>query len=178
MTRLHSLALLLSCSLLSMPTARAEGLSPSSRDTFERRDDVILPITTTAGNCPNEIRLWRESAIQFEAGDSIGLMLDVTSISQGQTEFIDSQQQSVTFRNPLNPEFYTCVGYLGNSETLDDSARHYRKLYDIWFGQGHIYFQFDIGPIAPEPHENWYYAAITHQDIVGQYPYVRWAVGD
>lgn len=178
LTRFYSLALLLGSPLFVAPAAMAEGLSPSSRDTFERRDDIVLPVETTAGDCPTEIRFWRESAIQFEAGDSIGMMLDVSPMGQGATEFMDSQRQSVTFRTPLNREFYSCVGYLGDGDTLDNAAQHYRQLYDIWFGQGHVYFQFDIGPIAPQTHENWFYAEISHQDIVGQYPYVRWVVGD
>ncbi|MEO0869995.1 MAG: hypothetical protein AAFY17_16495 [Cyanobacteria bacterium J06642_11] len=178
LTRLHALPLLLGSTLLIALPAMAEGLSPSSRDTFERREDIVLPVATTAGECPTDIRLWRESALQFEAGDSVGMMLDVSAMGQGTTEFMDSQPHSVTFRTPLNREFYSCVGYLGNSDSLDDAARHYRRLYDIWFGQGHVYFRFDIGPIAPEPHENWFFAEISHQDIVGQYPYVRWVVGD
>ncbi|MBT9313101.1 hypothetical protein [Leptothoe kymatousa] len=178
LTQFRPLALLLISTVSIAPSAMAEGLSPSSRDTFERRDDIALPVETTAGDCPTEIRIWQESAIQFEAGDSIGMMLDVSTMGQGKTEFMDSQQQSVTFRTPLNQAFYNCVGYLGDGNTLDEAAQHYRQLYDIWFGQGHVYFQFDIGPIAPQADENWYFANITHQDIVGQYPYVRWTFGD
>ncbi|NEZ63273.1 hypothetical protein D0962_10835 [Leptolyngbyaceae cyanobacterium CCMR0082] len=150
----------------------AQGLSPSSRDDFERLDDLIIPIEATSGSCPQEVRFWKETHRNFEAGENSGIMLDVSSVSRGKTEFIDSQEHSVTFRTPLAPEFYNCVGKLGESE------EHYRPLYSLWFEEGHVYFHFDISPIAPEPHENWYFATITHQEIVGQYPYVRWAAGD
>ena len=170
---------LLSTTVLALaPPVMAAGLSPSSQENFARLDDVVLPVEVTAGNCPDEIRLWREYALNFEVGDHSGIMLDIASISQGKTEFIDSQEHSVTFRTPLTPEFYSCVASLGDGDNLDHGAQHYRQLYDLWFGQGHVYFHFDISPIAPEPHEDWYFAKITHQEIVGQYPYVRWAVGD
>ena len=164
--------LIASSLLLAAPHAMAEGLSSSSRDTFERRDDLILPIEVTSGSCPEQVRFWQETRRNFEAGENNGTMLDVSSISRGKTEFIDSQEHSVTFRAPVVPEFYSCVGQLGESDDF------YRSLYYLWFDQGYVYFRFDIGAIAPEPHENWYFANITHQEIVGQYPYVRWAVGD
>lgn len=157
---------------LAAPHAMAEGLSPSSHDKFERLDDLILPIEVVSGSCPEQVRFWRETRREFEAGENNGTMLDVSSISRGKTEFIDSQEHSVTFRAPVVPEFYSCVGQLGESDDL------YRLLYHLWFEQGYVYFRFDIGAIAPELHENWYFANITHQEIVGQYPYVRWAVGD
>ena len=159
-------------------TARAAGLSPSSQN-FERLDNVVLPVEVTSGSCPNTVELWQEYDPNYEAGDHSGLMLNVTSIGQGSTEFVDSQEHSVTFRTPLAPQFYSCVADLGQDDTFDESAQYYRKLYDVWFGQGYVYFRLDISSIAPEPHErDWYYADITHQAIVGQYPYVRWAVGD
>ncbi|MEM6251780.1 MAG: hypothetical protein AAF821_02555 [Cyanobacteria bacterium P01_D01_bin.156] len=168
-----------SAAFLMVPAASANGLSLSSRDTFERMDNIILPVEATSGSCPSTVELWQESAVSYEAGDHSGLMLNVVAIAQGNTEFIDSQEYSVTFRSPLKPEFYSCVAYLGNDANFDEIAQYYRKLYDIWFSQGHVYFRLDISPIAPEPHErDWYYANITHQEIVGQYPYVRWAVGD
>ena len=164
--------LIASSLLLTTTAAVAEGLSPSSHDTFERLDDLIIPIDITSGSCPTQVRFWRETQRTFEAGDNVGMMLDVSAISRGKTEFIDSREHSVTFKTPLAPQFYTCVGSLGESD------EHYRSLYHLWFEQGHVYFRFDIGEIAPEPEENWYFATITHQEIVGQYPYVRWAVGD
>ncbi|MEM9804180.1 MAG: hypothetical protein AAF959_02785 [Cyanobacteria bacterium P01_D01_bin.56] len=177
MRKFHTLAL--SSTLLITPAALAEGLSTSSQDTFERSDNVTLPIEVTSGNCPSTVELWQEYAINYEAGEHSGFMLNVTALAQGNTEFVDSQEYSVTFRTPLIPEFYSCVAYLDDDNTLDESDQYYRQMYDIWFGQGHVYFHFDISPIAPEPHErDWYYANITHQEIVGQYPYVRWAVGD
>ncbi len=175
---LRIIPLAVSTSLIVSPSALAEGLSPSSRDTFERSDDIVLPVSVTAGSCPSEIRFWQEYNPHMEAGDSLGLMLDVATLSRGKTEFIDSQEHSVTFRTPLAPQFYSCVANLGNSDQLDDSARHYRRLYDIWFEQGYVYFHFDVSPIAPAPEEDWYFAGITHQEIVGQYPYVRWIVAD
>ncbi|MEM8611631.1 MAG: hypothetical protein AAGF93_06400 [Cyanobacteria bacterium P01_H01_bin.105] len=164
-------ALLASTLLLTAP-AMAEGLSPSSQDTFERLDDLVLSIDVVSGSCPDQVRFWQETRREFEAGENNGTMLDVSSLSQGNTEFIDNQEHSVTFRAPLTPEFYSCTGYLGESDT------YARNLYHLWFEQGYVYFKFDVGPIAPEPDENWYFANITHQEIVGQYPYVRWAVGD
>ncbi|EKV01875.1 hypothetical protein Lepto7375DRAFT_4068 [Leptolyngbya sp. PCC 7375] len=164
--------LLVGSLLLTVPAAIAEGLSTSSHDTFDRLEDLIIPIDVASGSCPDQVRFWREIRRDFEAGESSGIMLDVASISRGKTEFIDSQEYFVTFKTPLAPEFYTCVGSLGESD------EHYRSLYHLWFEQGHVYFRFDIGAIAPEPDENWYFATITHQEIVGQYPYVRWAVGD
>ncbi|MEM1254474.1 MAG: hypothetical protein AAGI69_18740 [Cyanobacteria bacterium P01_H01_bin.21] len=165
-------ALLISSLLLTTTATVAEGLSPSSHDTFDRLDDLIIPIDISSGSCPIQVRFWQETRRDFEAGDNIGMMLDVSAISRGKTEFLESQEHSVTFKTPLAPQFYSCVG------TLGDSDQHYRHLYDLWFEQGHVYFRFDIGAIAPAPDENWYFATITHQEIVGQYPYVRWAVGD
>lgn len=155
-----------------VPVAMAEGLSASSRDTFDRLEDLIIPIDVTSGSCPKHVRFWQETRRDFEAGENSGMMLDVSSISRGNTKFIDSQEHSVIFRTPLAPEFYTCVGSLG------ENTEHDRTLYTLWFEGGHVYFQFDINPVAPEPHEDWYFATITHQEIVGQYPYIRWAVGD
>ncbi|MEO0397179.1 MAG: hypothetical protein AAF243_14515 [Cyanobacteria bacterium P01_A01_bin.137] len=165
-------ALLASSLLIIPPVAMAQGLSPSSRDTFERQEDLLIPVEVTSGSCPTQVRFWQESHRHFEAGDNSGIMLDVSTIGQGKTEFIDSQDYSVTFKTPLSPKFYSCVGRLGDSED------HYRSLYDLWFVQGHVFFRFDITPIAPAPEENWYFATITHQEILGQYPYVRWAAGD
>ena len=170
---LRVVPLLIGTTLLMASTAMAEGLSPSSRDNFDRQDDLVIAIETTQGNCPTQIRFWREYESYFEPGEHSGMMLDVSSIGQGDTEFIDSQDNSVTFRTPLTPEFYTCVGSLASS---DEERQH--RLFNIWFGQGHVYFHFDVSPIAPAYQEDWYFANITHQEIVGQYPYVRWAVGD
>ena len=166
-------AVLVTSSLLLMaPYAMAEGLSSSSQNTFERLDDLILPIEVVSGSCPEQVRFWQETRRNFEAGEHNGTMLDMSSISQGKTEFIDSQEYSVTFRAPLAPEFYSCTGNLGESDAYGHNLHH------VWFKQGYVYFRFDIGSIAPAPDENWYFANITHQEIVGQYPYVRWAVGD
>lgn len=164
--------LLASSLLLTAPHALAEGLSPSSHDTFERLDDLVLPVNVVSGSCPDQVRFWQETRREFEAGENNGTMLDVSSLSRGKTEFIDSQEHSVTFRAPVVPEFYSCVGH------LDESDEHSQSLHYLWFKQGYVYFRFDIGAIAPAPDENWYFATITHQEIVGQYPYVRWAIGD
>ena len=169
---LRTALLLASSLLLTAPNAMAEGLSPSSHDTFERLDDLVLPVNAVSGSCPEQVRFWQETRREFEAGENNGTMLDVSSLSRGKTEFIDSQEHSVTFRAPVVPEFYSCVGH------LDESDEHSQSLHHLWFEQGYVYFRFDIGAIAPAPHENWYFATITHQEIVGQYPYVRWAIGD
>ncbi|MBE9065522.1 hypothetical protein IQ260_02515 [Leptolyngbya cf. ectocarpi LEGE 11479] len=169
---LRTTALLATSLLLTAPNAMAAGLSPSSHDAFERLDDLVLPVNVVSGSCPEQVRFWQETRREFEAGENNGTMLDVSWLSRGKTEFIDSQEYSVTFRAPLIPEFYSCVG------NLTESDEHSQSLHHLWFGQGYVYFRFDIGAIAPAPDENWYFATITHQEIVGQYPYVRWAVGD
>lgn len=174
---LHITLLIISTFLAWTPAAAlADGLSSSSRDTFERADDIVLPVEVFTGNCPSQIRLWQEYDPSVEAGDSLGIMLDVSTISRGSTEFINSQEHSVTFRTPLAPEFYNCVGYAGISNNLEASP--HRRLYRIEFGEGYVYFTFDIGTLALTANEDWYFAGITHQDIVGQYPYVRWIVAD
>lgn len=156
--------------VLLAPQVAAQGLAPDSQDTFERQQDLVLSIQAIAGSCPTQVRFWRESGY-FEPGEKLGIMLDVSSIGQGETKFINSQDNSVTFRTSLKPEFYSCIGTLGHSE-----ERH-RRLLNLVFSQGHMYFHFDISPIKPV-NDNTYFVTIVHQEIVGQYPYVRWVVGD
>ena len=153
------------------PQAVAQGLTTTSGDTFERQADLMIPIQTMMGSCPTQVRFWREYQTDFEPGDHLGLMLDVSSIGQGETEFIDSQDHAVTFRTPLSPEFYSCIG------TLAHSDERQRRLLNMVFSAGYAYFHFDISPIKPA-FEDTYFVNITHQEIVGQYPYVRWSVGD
>lgn len=167
---LRRLLLIVSTVLFSSNVAVAAGLSPSSDDTFARQQDLTLPIQTLEGSCPTQVRFWRESGY-FEPGEQLGIMLDVSSIGQGTTEFIDSQDDSVTFRTPLKPEFYSCIGTLAHSEERQ------RRPLNLVFSQGHVYFHFDITPLKPV-REDTYFVTITRQEIVGQYPYVRWAVGD
>lgn len=153
------------------PKAIAQGLSPSSRDDFERQTDLIMPVQPLMGNCPTQVRFWREYQTAFEPGDHLGLMLDVSSIGEGETEFIDSQDHAVTFRTLLPPEFNSCVG------TLAHSDERQRRLLNVVFSTGYVYFHFDVSPIKPAVDDT-YFVNITHQEIVGQYPYVRWAIGD
>lgn len=167
----------MSTTLLSAPITMAAGLSPSSRDNFERLEDLVLPLEVTAGSCPSQIRLWQEHNPHVPAGESLGIMFDVATLSQGNTEIIDSQPSSVTFRTPLKPAFYSCVATLGDGD-LDDHASYYRRLYDIQFDQGHVYFRFDVELDLPASEEDYFFAGIAHQEIIEQHPYVRWVMAD
>ncbi|MEO0869994.1 MAG: hypothetical protein AAFY17_16490 [Cyanobacteria bacterium J06642_11] len=150
-----------------VPMARADGLSSSPLEGFERLDDVTIPIRTISGSCPNSVTFWRDR-FDFEHGAYTGVMLNVATIGQGETEFIDNQERSVTFKTPLKPQFYSCTGTLSSGPHPPVEHRH---LYHLWFEQGHVFFRLDLGP---KPADATQLSSISHQEIIGQYPYAQW----
>lgn len=156
-----------SAAFLLTPTARADGLSSSPLEGFERLDDATLPIKTISGSCPDSITFWRER-FEFEHGAYTGVMLNVATLGQGETDVIDAQERSVTFKTPLKPQFYSCVGTLSSGPQPPVAHRH---LYHLWFEQGHVFFRLDLGP---KPADATQLASLSHHEIMGQYPYAQW----
>ncbi|MGD1856571.1 MAG: hypothetical protein ACFB2W_20215 [Leptolyngbyaceae cyanobacterium] len=149
------------------PVARADGLSSSPMEGFERLDDATIPVRTISGSCPESVTFWRDR-FEFEHGAYTGVMLNVAPIGQGQTEFMESQERAVTFKTPLKPQFYSCIGTLSSGP---HSPVEHRHLYHLWFAQGHVFFRLDLGP---KPADATQLSSISHQEIVGQYPYAQW----
>lgn len=168
MSRAISTVLLaISAAFVLAPAAKADSFSSSPMEGFERLEDANIPIKTISGNCPESVTFWREQ-FDFEHGVYTGVMLNVATMGQGQTEFFDSQERSVTFKAPLKPKFYNCIGTLSSGP---HPAIEHRHLYHLWFEQGHVFFRLDLGPKPANPTR---LSSISYQEIISQYPYAQW----
>lgn len=147
--------------------ARADGLSSSPLEGFQRLDDATLPTKTISGSCPETVTFWRER-FEFEHGAYTGVMLNVATIGQGVTTVSDHQERSITYKTPLKPQFYSCIGTLSSGPHPPLEHRH---LYHLWFEQGHVFFRLDLGP---KPADAPQLSSLSHHEIIGQYPYAQW----
>ncbi len=125
-------------------------------DTFTA-PNVQLPVTATAGTCPDTVDLWIISQ-GFEGGADHTVVVDFPAIATGPTEILPFPDQRVVYLAPLREEFATCVG------TADSEAL---AMYSIFLEEGNVHFALNL-----EERDGTF--EIRYADLSANRPYIYW----
>lgn len=87
------------------PSTSPEATPRSSFDTF-MAPNVQIPVTATAGICPDTVDLWAMSQ-GYEGGADHTVAVNFPAIAAGPTDILPGADQRVVYVAPLREEFAT-----------------------------------------------------------------------
>ena len=135
------------------PTAAAPG---PAFDTFVP-PNVQIPVTATAGTCPDTVDLWAISQ-GYEGGADHTVVVDFPAIATGPTDILPAADQRVVYLAPLREEFAACVGTAA-SEAL--------AMYSFYLEDGNVHFTLNL-----EERDGTF--EIRYADVSANRPYIYW----
>jgi hypothetical protein len=155
------------CSSTTSAQASTSGQS-STQTHFDRQDDVVIPIHTESGHCPDQIRFWEEVRF-YEGGVEHAVTLDIAPLARDAAQFMETQERVIIYAAPLQSEYANCSGWVDSFSEV-----HAENLaYNVWFQWGHVYFRFDLDYLGTADS-----TGISHQSIRSGRPYLRWSRAD
>jgi hypothetical protein len=96
--------------------------------------NLPLPVTATAGTCPDTVDLWALS-LGFEGGADHTVVVDFPAIATGPTTWISAADRRLTYSAPLREAFSTCVGTATSAAVA---------MYSVRFDDGTVHFTLDL----------------------------------
>jgi hypothetical protein len=153
--------LIASCNPSTPSTATPPEASPRPAfDTFVA-PNVQIPVTATAGNCPDTVDLWAMSQ-GYEGGADHTVVVDFPAIALGPTDLLPAADQRVVYVAPLREEFAACVG-TAESEAL--------AMYVFYLENGSVHFTLNL-----EERDGTF--DIRYADVSANRPYIYWRAAE
>lgn len=150
------------CSALLAATPALTQNQPTKPVLPSTPPNITFNVQRQTGTCPTTVRLWSSSR-WYEGGAENTVIADTLAIA-GSARLVRSGKRLVEYTAPLKKNYASCVG-----EATSQELRPYK----FRFGSGNVSFRVELPSDSPGlPSE------ISVRSIVGERPYVRWAIAD
>ncbi len=161
LARFTSLNLFSALLVMAPTSAQAQPTKPALPKT---PPNTVLNVERQSGTCPKTIGLWT-SFRYYEGGGEHTVIASILAVA-GSAKLTLSSKKLVEYRAPLKQAYAACVG-----KAIDESDGEDR--YRFLFRDGKVYFRVVLPPDTDANPSS--FSAVS---ILGERPYVRWAIAD